>query len=293
MEQRQTVVNLAEDRLKNYKLQPLEFLFPDSFTGKFPHYERSAKAAVIRDKGSIGEREMAWMLYVSGFEVKDIHMTDLISGRETLDDIGLIVFVGGLSNVDVFGSAKGWAGAFLYNEKAKTTLERFYARPDTLSLGVCNGCGLMGELGLITPTEPHYSPKIKHNVSGKYECGFVNVTVPETNAIMLQSLIGTRLGVWVSHLEGRFEFPESSTGGACPRPHIALKYSYEAYPGNPNGSPQGIAAVCSADGRHLAMMPHPERSLYPWNWAHYPIDRRNDEVSPWIEMFINAQKWLM
>ena len=288
MEQLQTVGGTALERFTNYKQQPLLFDFPPSFSGKVtPFSTPTAKAAVIREKGSHGEREMAWMLHLTGFEVKDVHMSDLISGRETLEDMGLIVFVGGEANVDTFGSAKGWAGAFLHNPKAMEALKRFYARPDTLSVGICNGCRLMGELGLLTPEASQRSFTIKHNASGKYESGFVNVTVPKSNAILLQSLVSARLGVWVSHGEGRFDFPESIENY-----NIALKYSYEDYPGNPNGSPQGIAAVCSADGRHLAMMPHPERTIYPWNWAHYPASRRGDEVSPWVEMFIAARRWL-
>ncbi|MCL2727886.1 MAG: phosphoribosylformylglycinamidine synthase [Bacteroidales bacterium] len=296
MEQQQTVARFAAERFKNYKQQPLRFRFPQSFTGKLLDYGLSleqrtvtgaAKAAIIREKGSNGDREMAWMLYQAGFEVKDVHMTDLISGRESLDDIRLVVFVGGFSNADTLGSAKGWAGSFLYNQKAKEALERFYARTDTLSLGVCNGCQLMAELGLITGNEGNPSPKMRHNASGRFECGFVNVEVPASNAIMLQPLAGSRLGAWISHGEGRFDFPEPLENY-----NIALRYSYEEYPGNPNGSPRGIAGICSADGRHLAMMPHPERSIYPWNWAHYPNQRGSDEVSPWIEMFVGARKWL-
>ena len=296
MDQRQTTPSLAAARYQNYKGQPLLYHFPSSFGGQLSDYGLSldprkvtgkAKAAIIREKGSNGDREMAWMLYLAGFEVKDVHMTDLVSGRETLEDIRLIVFVGGFSNADTLGSAKGWAGAFLYNQKAKTALDRFYARPDTLSLGVCNGCQLMAELGLITGAERRRSPKMRQNASGRFECGFVNVHIPPSNAIMLQSLTNSRLGVWIAHGEGRFDFPEPAENY-----NIALQYSYDAYPGNPNGSPQGIAGVCSADGRHLAMMPHPERSIYPWNWAFYPAERPHDEVSPWIEVFVEARKWL-
>ena len=297
MDQHQTAGDLAATRYAQYKQQPLAFQFPQGFNGQLSSYGlqlppqaplTQAKAAIIREKGSNGDREMAWMLHLAGFEVKDVHMTDLVSGRETLDGIRLIVFVGGFSNADTLGSAKGWAGAFLYNEKAKTALDRFYARPDTLSLGVCNGCQLMTELGLLTLGEKLPAPKMRHNSSLRYESGFVNVNVPASESIMLRSLTGSRLGVWIAHGEGRFHFSEVPE-----KYHITLQYSYEAYPGNPNGSPAGIAGICSADGRHLAMMPHPERSIYPWNWAHYPTSRRHsDEVSPWIEIFVNARKWL-
>jgi len=218
--------------------------------------------------------------------VKDVHTSDLINGRETLDDLNMVVFVGGFSNSDVMGSAKGWAGSLLYNEKAKTALDRFYARPDTLSLGICNGCQLMLELGLITPDDGQ-KPHTDHNDSHKLECAFVNVTIPENKSVMLQSLSGARLGVWVAHGEGRFNLPMPAE---CY--NVALRYSYDAYPANPNGSPQGIAGIYSADGRHLAMMPHPERAIYPWNWPHYPASRKHDQITPWVEMFVNAVEWI-
>lgn len=291
---RQSGKELATKRFENYKKQPLNFKFPQNFTGKLSQYNLSAdrpattgiRAAIIREKGVNGDREMAYSLYLAGFDVKDVHMTDLISGRETLEDIHLIVFVGGFSNSDVLGSAKGWAGAFLYNEKAKTALDNFYKRTDTLSLGVCNGCQLMAELELIYP-EHDVHPKMKHNSSGKFESCFVNVTIAENNSVMLQSLQGTRLGVWVAHGEGKFDLPYGESEYS-----IAAKYSYQEYPANPNGSSYAIASLCSKDGRHLAIMPHIERSLFAWNWAHYPADRKQDEVSPWIEAFVNAKSWI-
>ncbi len=279
---------LAKERYTNYKNQPLQYSFPAGFTGKYETpAERKHTAAIIREKGSNGDREMAWALYMAGFNVKDVHMTDLITGRETLEDVNMIVFVGGFSNADTLGSAKGWAGAFQYNEKAKKALENFYSRKDTLSLGVCNGCQLMAELGLITYEERERSPKMKHNDSHKYESAFVGVQVESSPSVLLSSLTGSKLGIWVAHGEGKFSFPES-----IDKYNVALRYTYNSYPANPNGSPEGIAGVCSQDGRHLAMMPHPERCLRPWNWAHYPYEKRNEEVTPWIELFINGKKWL-
>ena len=228
---------------------------------------------------------MAYSLWLAGFEVKDIHMTDLISGREDLTDVQMIVFVGGFSNSDVLGSAKGWAGAFLYNPKAKQALDAFYARRDTLSLGVCNGCQLMIELGLITPDHAE-KPKMLHNASHKFESSFVNVTIPENTSVMLGSLSGQRLGVWLAHGEGKFNLPKGEKGY-----HFAMKYSYSSYPGNPNGSDFATAGIASEDGRHLAIMPHIERSLKPWNWAHYPSER-NDDFTPWMEAFVNAKRWV-
>ncbi len=285
----------ASKRFSNYKLQALEYTFPSAFDGTFKHYgidstRRKAsgvRAAIIREKGVNGDREMAYSLYLAGFDVKDVHMTDLVSGREDLSDVNLIVFVGGFSNSDVLGSAKGWAGAFLYNAKAKQSLDNFYNRKDTLSLGVCNGCQLMMELGLLDRTWKEH-PKMHHNGSGKFESTFVNVTIPKNDSIMLKSLSGTRLGVWVAHGEGRFILPE----GHKDKMNIVGHYSNAEYPANPNDSDLATAAVCSNDGRHLAIMPHIERSLFPWNWPHYSSERRNDQISPWMDAFINSLNWI-
>jgi phosphoribosylformylglycinamidine synthase len=229
---------------------------------------------------------MAYAMYLAGMDVKDVHMTDLVSGRETLEDVQMIVFVGGFSNSDVLGSAKGWAGAFLYNPKAKAAHDRFYARKDTLSLGVCNGCQLMIELGLITPVH-ELKPKMRHNNSHKFESIFLNVTVPENKSVMLGELSGTRLGIWVAHGEGKFDLPYPED-----QYNIAMKYSYCGYPGNPNGSLNEIAGLCSEDGRHLVMMPHLERAIFPWNWAYYPQERKKDQITPWIKAFVNAKEWM-
>jgi phosphoribosylformylglycinamidine synthase len=293
LDRKQSGEKLALERFTNYKNQPLQYSFSPGWEGKlaklgldpFRTKKGKATAAIIREKGVNGDREMAYSLWLAGFEVKDVHMTDLISGREDLSGVQMIVFVGGFSNSDVLGSAKGWAGAFLYNPKAKQALDAFYARPDTLSLGVCNGCQLMIELGLITPDHTE-KPKMLHNASHKFESGFVNVTVPENKSVMLGSLSGQRLGVWVAHGEGKFALPKGENAY-----HFAMKYSYAAYPGNPNGSDFATAGIASENGRHLAIMPHIERSIKPWNWAQYPSDR-HDEVTPWMEAFVNAKQWV-
>jgi phosphoribosylformylglycinamidine synthase len=285
---------LAESRFVQYKKQPLDFHFSTGFTGKLDQYglikarrtPSGIKTAIIREKGVNGDREMAYMMYLAGFDVKDVHMTDLISGREKLDDIHLIVFVGGFSNSDVLGSAKGWAGAFLYNEEARKTLDRFYSRKDTLSLGVCNGCQLMAELDLINP-EHEKKPRLLHNATNRFECSFLSVDIPRNNSVMLGSLSGSRMGIWIAHGEGRFNLPYDES-----QYNVTMKYTYAEYPGNPNGSDYQIAGICSGDGRHLAIMPHLERAIFPWNWAYYPANRRNDEVSPWIEAFVNAGNWI-
>ena len=294
LDRRQSGVQKASERFANYKNQELSYKFPETFTGKLSQWGLEAsrrtpsgiKAAVIREQGSNSEREMAWCMHLAGMDVKDVHMTDLISGRETLEDVNMIVFVGGFANSDVLNSAKGWAGAFLYNERAKEALDRFYAREDTLSLGVCTGCQLMAELGLITP-DHEQKPRMLHNDSHKFESCFVNVEVQPTGSVLFDSMAGSRLGIWVAHGEGKFRLPYEEE-----RYCIPLKYAYDQYPGNPNGSDYAAAAIVSADGRHLAMMPHIERSLRPWNWAYYPEERAADEVSPWIEAFVNARKWI-
>lgn len=293
-ERNQTLPSLALDRYKNYKQQPVKFNFSNDFSGQFsqfgilPNRKNSSgiKAAIIREKGVNGDREMAWSLYLAGFDVKDVHTTDLINGRETLEEINLIVFVGGFSNSDVLGSGKGWAGALLYNEKAKTAISNFYQRPDTLSLGICNGCQVMTELGLIYPNHPNH-PKMQHNSSGKFESAFLAVDILPNNSVMLKSLAGNKLGIWVAHGEGRFHFPMEES-----KYHIPVKYSYDDYPGNPNGSPLAAAGIVSEDGRHLAMMPHLERAILPWQWAHYPENRLSDQITPWIEAFVNAREWI-
>lgn len=229
---------------------------------------------------------MAYSLYLAGFDVKDVHMTDLMSGRETLEDVNMIVFCGGFSNSDVLGSAKGWAGGFLWNDNARTALERFYKRSDTLSLGICNGCQLMVELNLINPEHPKRA-RMEHNDSHKFESQFLGVTVPENNSVMFGPLSGMKTGIWVAHGEGKFVLPMPLENY-----NVVARYSYASYPGNPNGSRGAVAGICSADGRHLAMMPHLERAIFPWQCGYYPAARRSDEVTPWIDAFVNARKWI-
>ncbi|MCE7059819.1 phosphoribosylformylglycinamidine synthase [Dyadobacter sp. CY343] len=285
---KQSGAKLAKERFDNYKHHVLRYKFPAQFHGKKPVIDESKprpKAAVLREKGSNSERELANAMYLAGFDVKDVHMTDLISGRETLEDIQFIGAVGGFSNSDVLGSAKGWAGAFLYNDKARVALENFFKREDTLSVGVCNGCQLFVELGLINMGHD-VKPKMLHNASGKHESIFTSLTIQPNKSVMLSSLAGSTLGVWVSHGEGRFEFPYTEE-----RYSIVAKYGYETYPACPNGSGFNTAMLCDETGRHLVMMPHIERSLFQWHWANYP-EGRKDEVSPWIEAFVNAREWV-
>ena len=310
LDRKQSFNGKAKERFENYKQQPIEMKFNKDFTGTLAQYglnpdrwknsqlsarpngtlssERTLnsqlpKAAIIREKGTNGEREMAYCLYLAGFDVKDVMMTDLITGRETLEDINMIVFCGGFSNSDVLGSAKGWAGAFLFNPKAKEALDKFYARKDTLSLGICNGCQLMVELGLTGAK----GAKMLHNDSHKFESEFITLNIPQNNSVMFGSLSGNKLGLWVAHGEGKFSLPEAENNY-----NVIAKYNYHGYPANPNGSDYDVAGICSADGRHLCMMPHLERAVFPWQNAWYPANRKNDEVTPWIEAFVNARKWI-
>ena len=312
LDRKQSFNGKAKERFENYKQQPLEMKFPKGFRGTFAQYGLNPdrwkdaslftlhsslpKAAIIREKGTNGEREMAYSMYLAGFDVKDVMMTDLISGRETLEDINFIVFCGGFSNSDVLGSAKGWAGAFLFNPKAKEALDKFYAREDTLSLGICNGCQLMVELGLCENEELRMKneefaatrrARMLHNDSHKFESEFITLQIPQNDSVMFGSLSGSKLGLWVAHGEGKFHLPEAES-----QYNVIAKYNYHGYPANPNGSDYDVAGICSKDGRHLCMMPHLERAIFPWQNAWYPANRRQDEVTPWIEAFVNARKWV-
>ncbi len=289
LDTKQSFNGKAAERYENYKKQPVEWNIPrTSYLVPRTSNDSRPKAAIIREKGTNGEREMAYSLYLAGFDVKDVMMTDLITGRETLDEVNMIVFCGGFSNSDVLGSAKGWAGAFLFNPKAKEALDRFYARKDTLSLGICNGCQLMVELGLLEGQEKgQEKARMLHNDSHKFESAFLTLQIPENDSVMFKTLSGQKLGIWVAHGEGKFHLPKAEN-----QYHVVAKYNYHGYPGNPNGSDYDVAGICSADGRHLAMMPHLERAIFPWQCAYYPADRRSDEVTPWIEAFVNARKWI-
>ncbi len=307
LDQKQTANGLAKARIENFANQPLQYKFPKHFTGKLVDVIASGtkqsdnnkitssqtprndgkrpKAAILREKGSNSEREMANAMYLAGFDVKDVHMTDIISGRETLEDIQFLGAVGGFSNSDVLGSAKGWAGAIKYNEKANTVINNFFKREDTLSVGICNGCQLFMELELIHP-EHKVHGKMVHNDSKKHESAFTSVKIQENNSVMLSSLAGSTLGVWISHGEGKFKLPENEENY-----NIVAKYGYDSYPSNPNGSDFNTAMMSDKTGRHLVMMPHIERSTFQWNWANYPKGRK-DEVSPWLEAFVNAKNWV-
>ncbi|XP_061095144.1 phosphoribosylformylglycinamidine synthase [Conger conger] len=260
----------------------------------------SPRVAVIREEGSNGDREMSASLFLAGFEVWDVTMQDVCSGSTTLDPFRMVVFVGGFSYADVLGSAKGWAATVTFNPRAREEFERFRHRGDTLSLGVCNGCQLMALLGWVGGGDSKASDvTLTHNKSGRFESRFVSVGILPSPAVMLRGMEGSSLGVWVAHGEGLVQFSslqaqERVIGGSL----APLRYvddsglPTEQYPLNPNGSAQGMAGLCSPDGRHLAMMPHPERAVLSWQWAWAPEPFRASTLpSPWFSMFNNAAAW--
>jgi phosphoribosylformylglycinamidine synthase len=259
------------------------------------------KVAVIREEGSNSDREMSSAFYQAGFEVWDVTMTDLLEDKITLADFRGIAFVGGFSYADVLDSAKGWAGAIKFNKRVREEFQDFYNRQDTFSLGVCNGCQLMALLGWIPKQgiDDKKQPRFIHNISGRFESRFSTVKILPSNAVLLKGMEGSVLGVWVAHGEGRAHFPdedilrEVEEKGMAPIRYvdddneITLKYSF-----NPNGSSRGIAALSSPDGRHLAIMPHPERTFLKWQWGWLPEGwRKNLAVSPWLKIFQNAREW--
>jgi phosphoribosylformylglycinamidine synthase len=293
LEEHQNSTNCVSALRSNLGRQPLIYRFPESFTGKQAITPISVIAAVIRDEGANGREEMQHALHLAGFDVKDITMTDLISGRETLEDIRVIAFAGGFTHSDAFGPAKGWAGKLEFNKTAKNALERFFDRPDTLSLGVGGGCHLMVRLGIFGSDA--MAPKILPNSSGRFESAFINVDIPPSlsdSEVWLKDLRDSRLAAWFAHSDGKFDFGEDNYGHLYKKLRIAATYSYGSYPANPSGGNHPTAAIETPDGRHLAMMIHPERSLFPENWGYYPPERRaTDEVSPWMQLFQNAADW--
>uniref|UniRef100_I3J3D9 Phosphoribosylformylglycinamidine synthase n=1 Tax=Oreochromis niloticus TaxID=8128 RepID=I3J3D9_ORENI len=268
---------------------------------EMPTISQPARVAVVREEGSNGDREMSVSLYTAGFEVWDVTMQDLCTGSLTLDPFKAVVFVGGFSYADVLGSAKGWAATVAYNPKAKAEFDRFRQREDTVSLGVCNGCQLLALLGWVGESEEGVESEVvlSHNKSGRFESRFVSVGIQDSPSIWLRGMEGSALGVWVAHGEGLVQFRSSRaqdliiSGGLAPLRYLDDQgHPTEEYPLNPNGSPQGIAGLCSRDGRHLAMMPHPERCTLSWQWPWAPRDFRPSLTpSPWLRMFKNAASW--
>ena len=259
------------------------------------------KVAIIRQEGSNGDREMLSAFTSASFESWDVTVSDLVNGRVTLDDFRGIVFVGGFSYADVLDSGKGWAGVIKFNDNVFQQFEAFRKRKDTFSLGVCNGCQLMALLGWIPSNEglpEERQPRLLENDSGKFESRFSSVKIVESPAVMFKGMEGSSLGVWVAHGEGRFHFPDKQVHEHATASNLApLRYVDDSnnvtqeYPFNPNGSPDGMAALCSEDGRHLAMMPHPERVFTTWQWPWMPEEWSDYKVGPWLKMFQNAREF--
>jgi phosphoribosylformylglycinamidine synthase len=259
------------------------------------------RVAIIREEGSNGDREMTSAFFTAGFEPWDVTMNDFLTERVTLDEFRGAVFVGGFSYADVLDSAKGWAGVIRFNKRIWQQFESFYHRQDTFTLGVCNGCQLMALLGWVPwqGIPDRTQPRFIHNTSGRFESRFVSVKVLKSPAIMLRGMEESVLGVWVAHGEGLAYFPDDSIRKKVLEMGLAsVRYVDDKgditphYPFNPNGSPDGITALCSPDGRHLAMMPHPERAFLKWQWGWMPEDWKRDlKASPWLRMFQNARTW--
>lgn len=282
------------------KKPPYKLTFNPEPTG--PEIMKGAKplVAIIREEGSNGDREMTSAFYLAGFEPWDIMMTDIMDGKIKLDRFRGIAFVGGFSYADVLGSAKGWASVIRFNRRANEEFQRFYERDDTFSLGVCNGCQLMALLGLVPwkGISDERQPRFIHNRSGRFESRFSTVKILRSPCIFFKDMEDSILGIWVAHGEGRVHFPDPSIfrevidKGFAPVRYVDDSGQVtESYPFNPNGSPEGIAALCSPDGRHLAIMPHPERAFLKWQWPWMPEDWKGLSASPWLKMFQNARKW--
>ena len=263
--------------------------------------DNKPKVAIVREEGSNSDREMTSAFYQAGFEPWDITMSDFLNDRISLSEFRGIAFVGGFSYADVLDSAKGWAGVIRFNKKIWEQFQDFYQREDTFSLGVCNGCQLMALLGWVPwqGLDDKIQPRFVHNISGRFESRFSSVKILPSQSIMLKGMEGSVLGIWVAHGEGRMYFPDSGTLEKIEKDNLApIRYVDDGnevtmkYPFNPNGSARGIASICSVDGRHLAVMPHPERTFLNWQWPWMPDEwRSNLKASPWLRMFQNAHEW--
>lgn len=274
---------------------------PKNTPEEFLEKKDKPKVAIIRDEGSNGDREMTSAFYLAGFEPWDVTMSDLLEGRATLKDFRGIAFVGGFSYADVLGSAKGWASTIRFSGKLKKIFNDFYERSDTFSLGICNGCQLMGLLGWVPwkGISDTSQPRFTRNSSKRFESRWATVKILPSPSIMFSGMEGSILGAWVAHGEGRLLFPDNKIRKeVLDKKLVPVAFvddkgeETDRYPFNPNGSPGGITGLCSPDGRHLAMMPHPERAFLKWQWPWMPEEWKKDkEASPWLQMFQNARKW--
>ena len=262
------------------------------------------RVAVIRCEGSNGDREMCSAFHLAGCEPWDVAVADLANGSLDLDRFRGVAFVGGFSFADVLDSAKGWAGSVKFHSTLRPLFERFKAREDTFSLGVCNGCQLLALLGwvpgVVAGAAPESLPRFVHNASRKFESRWSSVTILDSPSVLLKGMAGASLGVWIAHGEGRAYFPDDAHRQRVEEKQLApIRYADDggnataAYPYCPNGAALGAAALCSPCGRHLAMMPHPERCVLPWQWPYLPPDQPAfGERSPWRKLFENAAAFL-
>ena len=309
MQSSEATVEAEQAGLRNRKAPQWHLTYtPEKTSDQVMAATDKVKVAILREEGSNGDREMAAAIHSAGMEPWDITMSDLLAGRVSLDDFRGLVFVGGFSYADVLDSAKGWAGSIRFNGSLWKQFQDFYHRDDTFSLGICNGCQLMALLGFV-PAEgglgavsDEEQPRFIHNDSGRFESRWVTVGIDEnTPAVMLDGMQGSKIGVWIAHGEGKVKFPdESRIGSIVEGGQAAVRYvdhsgaPTEQYPLNPNGSVQGIAGLCSKDGRHLAMMPHPERAFLGWQMPWFPEGTPGlsvDGPGPWLRMFQNARTW--
>jgi phosphoribosylformylglycinamidine synthase len=288
--------NIADRKGPSYHLSFIPELTPAAVLAK----KEKPRVAILRDEGSNSDREMTAAFYAAGFEPWDICMNDLLAGRITLDGFRGLAAVGGFSYGDVPESAKGWAATILFNEQLKTMFNAFYNRSDTFTLGICNGCQLFGLLGWVPwqGIQPASQPRFAHNTSGRFESRWVTVKVLPSTSIMFKGMEDLVFGIHLDHGEGRLHFPDPAIRGQVEAGSMApMVYvddhgqATEAYPFNPNGSPDGLAALCSPDGRHLALMPHPERAFLPWQLPYLPESMKALQASPWLRMFQNAYTW--
>jgi phosphoribosylformylglycinamidine synthase len=253
------------------------------------------KVAVLREQGVNGQREMAATLDRAGFEAHDVHMTDLLSGRKSLEGYRGIIACGGFSYGDVLGAGEGWAKTILYHDRARPMFEEFFTRGDTFALGVCNGCQMMAALKELIPGTETW-PKFLRNRSDQFEARLTLVEIVPSPSVLLAGMVGSRLPIAVSHGEGRAEFKSASDLAACDGQLTSMRFVTnsgavaETYPANPNGSPNGIAGLSNADGRVTIMMPHPERVFRTVQLSWHPTDWA--ECSPWQRLFDNARTWV-
>jgi len=315
LEKQQCAISCVEEEqrgMRTRKAPPFQLSFaPQPTADTVLASTRKHRVAIVRQEGSNGDREMAASFHLAGFEAWDVHMSDLIEGRVSLDSFRGAAFVGGFSYADTLDSAKGWAGSVLLSPQLKAQFQAFRKRPDSFSLGICNGCQLLALLGWVPGAEDgealplEQQPRFIHNNSGRFESRFSTVRIEKSAAssVWFQGMEGSQLGVWVAHGEGRCHFPVAKVFDRVKAQQLVpLRYvdddgkTTQTYPFNPNGSPEGIVGLCSTDGRHLAMMPHPERvTIWPWQWPWAPQAWLEGpsrlQASPWMRMFQNARTW--